>query len=402
MDSARAVERDTINVITTAHSVEGLPFKLTALGQTRDSIIPVRQLTLSQTHNAPFLTGPSVSGPSPAPGIILTGLPSFTQSGTYTVNWTLVNDSIPTGTTTATTTIVVHDLVPPQGVQAYYKPVPANVPISNGTGVLTFVVWDGSIPESDPFAWNGYRVRRTIHGISPSPFEVAGQFAESVAVVIGGTTTTIRMPTSPICFAQSAPCNPDSFVFTGNGVIFRGFRNNALPEGGFVIDYPPGAPVDVCNSCWVFADLASLSGFRTEYAVTSIGPFDGTDYVESPLSQSTAVTVTPGTPPSQDLERVAVVPNPYKGSAQWDPGVGEGRVHFIHLPDGSTVRIFTTSGDLVRELTLNSSSNPGGLVGELEWDLKNGQGRKVVTGIYVYQVETPEGRTRKGHFVIIK
>ena len=40
--------------------------------------------------------------------------------------------------------------------------------------------------------------------------------------------------------------------------------------------------------------------------------------------------------------------------------------------------------------------------GELPWDLRNGKGQKVVSGIYVYQAETPEGRTRKGHFVIIK
>ena len=42
----------------------------------------------------------------------------------------------------------------------------------------------------------------------------------------------------------------------GDGVFFRGFRNNSLGNGRYVIDYPPGSPVDACASCWVFADLA--------------------------------------------------------------------------------------------------------------------------------------------------
>jgi hypothetical protein len=99
---------------------------------------------------------------------------------------------------------------------------------------------------------------------------------------------------------------------------------------------------------------------------------------------------------------VAVVPNPYKGSAEWDPPSGGRRVHFIHLPAGATVKIYTTSSELIRTLKLDSGSSPGGETGELAWDLKDEAGRTVVSGIYMYLAETPEGRTRRGHFVIIK
>jgi hypothetical protein len=258
-------------------------------------------------------------------------------------------------------------------------------------------VWDGSAVESDPIAWNGYRVRRTIHGASTEPMAAAGQYVYFQFGEHGG-----HQPVSPLCLAQSEPCIPDSFVFNGTGLFFRGFRNNSLGNGRYVIDYPPGAPVDRCDACWVFADLATLAGFRTEYAVSTIGPFEEGDYIESPPSESVVVGVTPATSPPDNLERVAVVPNPYRGSAEWDPAASEGRIHFIHIPAGSTVRIFTSNAELVRELKMDSNSSPGGQTGELFWDIRNGEGRKVVSGIYIYQVETPEGRTRKGHFVIIK
>lgn len=392
---------DSIRVFSTVHGVVGLPVTVTAAGLP-PTLSVGRLLTLSQTNNAPFLTGPVTSGPSAAPTLTLTGIPDFTQSGTFTVNWSLTNDSIPPGTTTATTSLVIHNLIPPTGVRAYYTALPPNVPIRNASGVISYVVWDGSAPQADSFAWNGYRVRRTIHGISSAPWEVVGQYTDSVEIVQNQTPLTVKTPTSPICLSTTEPCVPDSFQFTGTGLFFRGFRDNSLGGGRYVLDYPPGAPVDECSQCWVFVDLGTISGFTIDYKVTSIGSSNRTDFIETPLNGSPTVTVTVGTPPAENLERVAVVPNPYKGHAEWDPAAGDGRIHFIHIPAGSTVRIFTTSAELVRELVLDSNRNPGGETGEVEWDLRNGKGNKVVSGIYVYQVETREGRTRKGHFVIIK
>jgi len=387
---------DSIAVQTLVRGVEGLRIQIGAQAYEPDSN---EATTLTQTNNTAFLTGlSSAIERNPAqPSIILQGTPGFTQSGTYTINWAATDDSL--NVSTATTTLIVTDLTPPIGLQAYYADFPRGTPIQgNATGVINYVIWEPSTAESAPFGWNGYRVRRTIRGVTPSPLQVAGQYTN----VIETTQGTLHIPTSPLCFNPPSPCIPDSFVFLGNGLFFRGFRGNAQPGGGFVLDYPRGAPQDSCSSCWVFVDLGALSGFTTDYSVTTIGPFDGNDYVESPLNESAVVTLTPSTSPPADLERVAVVPNPYKQHAEWDPAVGEGRVRFIHVPSGSTVRIFTTNVELVRELTLDSASSPGGVTGDVVWDLRNGRGNKVVSGIYVYQVETPEGRTRKGHFVIIK
>src|SRR6185503_3975951 len=186
---------------SSVHTVEGLSVTFSGSGAQSD-LFPDRLLTISQTNNAPFLSGFATAGPALAPSITLSGRSDSTQAGTYSVFWTLANDSTPPGVLTATTSVVVHDLVPPTGLRAYYVAAPGNVPIGNGTGVLTFVVWDGSGVESDPFAWNGFRVRRTIHGASSGQFEVAGQYVDSVALAAGGY---FHVPVSPICFAQSAP-----------------------------------------------------------------------------------------------------------------------------------------------------------------------------------------------------
>lgn len=94
---------------------------------------------------------------------------------------------------------------------------------------------------------------------------------------------------------------------------------------------------------------------------------------------TTPVEPTPG--PTENLERVVVVPNPFRGSAPWDmPGNNE--VHFTNLPIDSHIRIYTVAGDLVAEL---HHSDP---VRDYErWNLKNNEGRDVTSGIYMFRVE---------------
>jgi hypothetical protein len=269
----------------------------------------------------------------------------------------------------------------PNTVRAFFTPL-------NG-GNTVVLVWSGAHVESDS-VWMGYRVRRTIKGITNNPFELIGQF-KSLDTVTGA------------CLATASPCDLSQFVFYGTGLFFRGFQNN-ISNGKYIIDYPPGAPTVSCDSCWVFADQGNLAGFTSLYAVTSIDTLHlvASDFTESPIDSSEIVTVQPSGPPASNLERVAVVPNPFRGSAEWDPAPGQNRVHFIHLVAGSTVRIYTSNGELVRTLVQNPNANAGGVTGDLAWDLKNADGRNVVSGIYIYQVESPQGHDVKGHFVVIR
>jgi hypothetical protein len=287
----------------------------------------------------------------------------------------------------------------PKVVKGYYLQAKMPSVVHNQTGTFVWIVWNGASAESDTVCplecrpiWSGYRVRRTIEGISTQRLELIGQWKSRDLV-------------GSFCLAPQLPCNVQDFVFTGTGVFFKGFSNNKLPDGSYVIDYPPGNPVDADTTARIFVDLAPIVGFRHEYAVTSIDTLTtvGADFAESPIDSSELVHLTPATPPASNLEHIAVVPNPYKSSAEWDLGPNQREVHFINVPAGATVRIYTSTGELLRVLEQNPNASPGGTTGELAWDLKNDDGRTVVSGIYLYSVHPPDGRTpKKGHFVIIK
>lgn len=99
--------------------------------------------------------------------------------------------------------------------------------------------------------------------------------------------------------------------------------------------------------------------------------------------------------PAADLERVRVVPNPYRGREVWDqPSANE--IHFINLPARATIRIYTAAGDLVRVL-----EHDDGIRDFQRWDLLNASGRQVASGIYLYRVEA-ERFEFQDRFVVIR
>ncbi|HET7225615.1 MAG TPA: hypothetical protein VFK69_07840 [Candidatus Eisenbacteria bacterium] len=109
----------------------------------------------------------------------------------------------------------------------------------------------------------------------------------------------------------------------------------------------------------------------------------------------TSAAVEPTSGPSTNLESVAVVPNPYRATEAWDlPGGHE--IHFIHLPSVAEIQIYTLSGGLVREL------HHADTVRDFErWDLKNGRGQDVASGIYMYRVTAPHLEFQN-RFIVIR
>ena len=101
-------------------------------------------------------------------------------------------------------------------------------------------------------------------------------------------------------------------------------------------------------------------------------------------------------PATSNVERIVVVPNPYRGRERWDQP-GEHRIQFQNMPPNARVRIFTVAGDLVRELEKSSAAS-----GNLDWDMKNADKQDVASGIYMYHVLSAEGFEAKGHFVIVR
>ena len=114
-----------------------------------------------------------------------------------------------------------------------------------------------------------------------------------------------------------------------------------------------------------------------------------------PDSHFFARAVEPTGGPTANLNTVGVVPNPYRASEAWNQA-GQNEMHFINLPATARIRIFTLAGDLVRDL---QHQDP---IRDFErWDLKNGVGRDVASGIYMYRVEA-ENFTFQSRFIVIR
>lgn len=187
-----------------------------------------------------------------------------------------------------------------------------------------------------------------------------------------------------------------------------------------------------------FVDREVKNGFLYFYSITAFDSSIGGLELNGRRSTSEAEGVTPQIS-TREGKQVWVVPNPYRGTRRiqdrpsaWDltPNASDPtgtHIDFMGLPrDGWTIRIYTVSGDLVQ--TLNSSDgvneslrgpvsrSSGGTTttyqgynrqqdtandGEARWNLISRNGQDIVSGIYIFTVESKQG-SQRGRFVVIR
>jgi len=105
-----------------------------------------------------------------------------------------------------------------------------------------------------------------------------------------------------------------------------------------------------------------------------------------------------------DLDKIKVVPNPYLAQAKWEiqnpysSGRGPRSIHFTHLPNKCTIRIFTVNGELVKEIDHESNM----MDGSAEWDLLTKDNLSVSYGVYIYHIDAPGIVNTVGKLAIIK
>ncbi|MCY3487581.1 MAG: hypothetical protein OXH34_04005, partial [Bacteroidetes bacterium] len=104
-----------------------------------------------------------------------------------------------------------------------------------------------------------------------------------------------------------------------------------------------------------------------------------------------------------ELDRIAVVPNPYVGTSSFEPrsqieGRGERRIQFINLPPQCTIRIFNIRGELIRTLHHDGVTSDGAEW----WDLRTEEQQDIAFGVYVFHVEAPGIGEHVGKFALIK
>lgn len=170
-----------------------------------------------------------------------------------------------------------------------------------------------------------------------------------------------------------------------------------------------------------YVDPNVLNGFPYFYSIVpvSIVPGDtpATDVTLSGNPSATNAQVVYPRGDSQPTQKeVFVVPNPYKATAQWDLVPREEdpsgtKVLFMNLPATTgTIHVYTLAGDLVIDLPFDGRVAPDMQYGKdpviagegsIPWNLISRNGQKIVSGIYLYSVDTDLGR-QVGKFVVIR
>ncbi len=147
-----------------------------------------------------------------------------------------------------------------------------------------------------------------------------------------------------------------------------------------------------------YLDTTASPGFPYYYAVAAVDE-DSLESAKSNYltdSEGNPLPITMKTLAQSTLDNIRVVPNPYFGSAPWTATEIADKIEFQNLPPACKIYIYTMAGDLVRVLTHNDNT------GSEAWNLLNESGQKVVSGPYIYKVETPDGQYKIGKFMILK
>ncbi len=127
---------------------------------------------------------------------------------------------------------------------------------------------------------------------------------------------------------------------------------------------------------------------------------DGVDVFE--IDPSTGEVM--GSREIRTVENVNVVPNPYRLEAAWDeedsPFNPTGRkIYFVNVPARATITIYTLAGDLVQTIEHNYHTAPE--VDLVSWNLVSRNNQEIVSGVYLYHIESDVGE-KVGRFVIIR
>jgi len=201
--------------------------------------------------------------------------------------------------------------------------------------------------------------------------------------------------------------NPQN-TFQVNSILIDNNNNNKLDLG---------EEIRVINTNYeVNGDTIGVFGLLYWYyniqidTSTGIGgrlPLDGetfTIYSKSQLTENDTFKVAI-IPPSfnsdasiieKALDDIKVVPNPFIVNAAWEQVENNRRMRFMYLPPICSISIFTIRGELVTKLYHDNQT------GDHDWNLTNSSGMEIAFGVYIYVVETPEGKKTIKKFAVIK
>ena len=178
---------------------------------------------------------------------------------------------------------------------------------------------------------------------------------------------------------------------TGPPAMYRVYKSfAAIGPWQVLAEVPVGSAQYLTDDAYQVIDTETIVGESQWYAITSIDAA-GNESGKTNLTQSTAELG-----PVDKLTEVHAVPNPFYVSSGFTGGGSAQQIGFYGLPERATIRIYSYSGQLVDtiEHDVSQYSTP--------WFQVTRNDQEIASGVYFFVVQSPEGDTYRGKFVVIK
>ncbi|MEP7325876.1 MAG: hypothetical protein ABI836_08010, partial [Gemmatimonadota bacterium] len=211
-------------------------------------------------------------------------------------------------------------------------------------------------------------------------------------VLWSGPTTNAKAG----CTAGVGGCG---FVAANNGFVLY------VPGHLFTIELT-GGTVPAAGTVWSMRDyIGAIRGGGNGCAACTAGA-DG-PYVFFPQTRTMAAVgadvrftfdvINQVNPPTdKNLDNVHTVPDPYYVTSGYEVTTDVKQLKFVNLPQDAIIRIYSSSGVLLRLIEHHSIT----FGGEETWDLRNRNNQVVASGVYFYHIEAGNAR-RVGRFTIV-
>lgn len=136
---------------------------------------------------------------------------------------------------------------------------------------------------------------------------------------------------------------------------------------------------DIPVSQMTYTDDDVVRGEAYHYAVTAVNNGTLESSIYSNRSEIAAFAFEPG---ALDAKKVRIIPNPYIVQAGDFNFTGDdNKLLFVNLPPYCTIRIFTSTGDLIKTIEHESGS------GDASWDQVTESNQLIASGVYILQVD---------------
>jgi hypothetical protein len=226
-----------------------------------------------------------------------------------------------------------------------------------------------------------------------------------------------ELPNGPTDPAQAVPLVPTATVSpvstayaTDPGTTGQGF--GLYINGERYIFQLTGGVLPAAGTQWTLRTYTGRVSAGTNAASATPSGYTFSPFVRSPVVPGLRIQFTVTRPTEialtqdSDLSRVHTVPDPYYVTSGFETTTTDKIIRFVNLPTEAIIRIYSSSGVLVRVLTHNSLQRGASdeevsvLGGEESWDVRNRNNQVVASGVYFYHIESG-GARRVGRFTVV-